>query len=411
MKKTAAIFIIIFCLSVTSINAADAENEKPVYSGSAQPTTTESEPDKDWSIFLEVMARFQRDYYKEISEREFAEKVLRGGIPQIDRFSRYFPPEETKTFWENINGHYSGIGMALGQKDDGEKTHIIIMSVMKNCPAEKAGIQKRDFIIGISSEGIKNKAVYTERMGIHEATELIKGKAGTKVYLMIKRDGEILDFFIERAEIKDEKITSFIIRDKIGYIKISEFEGDDLDIDFKRAVKKIRRSDIKCLIIDLRENPGGLLHQAVNISNLFRKKPFSLINNPPIVYMEMRKGEEAVRGSILDGGDFKNLELVILANNGSASASEVVTAYLKHYCGAKVVGKTTYGKGVGQSVQLVNRGGLLLVTSFEYLVGPDKVAVHGKGISPDYEVEDNKEGEEDLQMKKAIEVAEEMIKK
>lgn len=404
MKRTAVVFFIISILSVSYVFAGDNIDD-PNYPGVSR---TELVVEDDWMVFLEAMVIFDNLYYKDITHKEFTEKVLKGGIASIDRFSQYLSPEEGKDLMDERDGFFSGVGISLGEKIQNGETFIEVVGVLEGTPAEKAGIKSGDLIVAVSSDGIKKDAISTRFMSIPELIPLIKGKIKTNVYLYIQRGDKYLDFIVERGAVIVSKISSSVIKEKIGYVKLIDFMKNETDLDFIKAVDELKQKGIKCLIIDLRNNPGGLLNMAVGISVMFRNIEFENFRNPPIVTLEGKRFNQDVRGPIMHSGIYKDLKVVILTNGSSASASEIVTAYLKHYCGAKVVGKKTYGKGVGQGVYDLKNGGILIVTSFEYLVGPNRVPVHGKGILPDYIIEDDKE---DAQMKKAIEVAEGMLSK
>jgi len=407
MKKIAVVFIVIFILFGLCVFAEDGIDD-PNYPGVSK---TELVVEDDWMVFLEAMVIFDNLYYKNITHKEFTEKVLKGGISSVDRFSQYLSPEEAKELVEEGDGFFSGVGVSLGEKIQNSETFIEVIGVLEGTPAEKAGIKPGDLIIAVSSGGIKKDAVSTKFMSIPELIPLVKGKIKTNVYLYIRRGNEYLDFIVERGEVVIQKISSSVIKEKIGYVKLIDFVRTETDSDFIKTVSELKEKGIKCLIIDLRNNPGGLLNMAVSISVMFRDIEFDNFRNPPIVSLEGKKFSQDVRGPILNSGIFKDLKVVILTNGSSASASEIVTAYLKHYCGAKVVGTKTYGKGVGQGVYDLRNGGVLIVTSFEYLVGPNRVPVHGRGILPNYVIENDKNNKEDLQMKKAIEVAEGMLDK
>lgn len=407
MKKVAVIIALSIALSGFSVLAADSISD-PNYPGVSK---TELSVEDDWMMFFEVMVIFDKFYYKDISHKEFTEKILKGGIASIDRFSQYLAPEEAGELADEREGFYSGVGMSLGEKNENQETLIEVVGVLENSPAEKAGIKAGDIIVAVSSGGIKKDAVNARSMSIPQLIPMIKGKAKTKVYLLIRRGSEYIDFIVERGEVIVQKISSSVIKDGIGYVKLIDFIRTETDSDFINKVNALKEKGIKCLIIDLRNNPGGLLNMAVGISVMFRNIEFERFRNPPIVSLEGKKFSQDVRGPILQSGIFKDLKVVILTNGSSASASEIVTAYLKHYCGAKVVGTKTYGKGVGQGVYDLKNGGVLIMTSFEYFVGPDRVPVHGRGILPNYVIENGKNDKEDPQMKKAVEVAEEMLGK
>ena len=366
---------------------------------------------EDFNVLAEVFALIESEYYKEVNMGECLQKILQGGVSNCtDHYSFYLDKEQTRLEDEERTGHFSGIGGRLGEKEYNGDKHIAVISVIKNSPAEKAGLRPGDFIVAVSSDGDKKHAADIGKMAIPEVVKLIRGEKGTPVFLKIFRGKELLEFNLVRDDIKLEIVSLKLLKSEVGYVKINEFSGKDFKGDFVAAASLLRARGVKVLLLDLRDNPGGALDYAIYVSELFRKNP-----DGDVVYKRPRNNEIVDVGgySYLYSGKFKDLKVVILTNDGSASASEIVTAYLKNYCGAKVVGKNTYGKGIVQTLFPLKGGRRLHLTVAEYLVGPKLIPVHGIGIKPDFEVDNPakvEKEEDDLQLKKAMEVAEEMLK-
>ncbi|NCN53007.1 PDZ domain-containing protein [Candidatus Wolfebacteria bacterium] len=422
MKKTFAIIISLSFLInpffINQSNSADLEIEKPQYIGSRnKPAMHNSESvipvNNDLTaikLFVEIAFMFERFYYKDITKMEFLEKVLDGGVSSIDRYSSYDGAAETKDFNKKIEGHFVGIGIEIGQKDIDGNSYLAIMSVFDDSPADKVGLKAGDLIIGVSPDGTKRGLISTMDMNIDTLIKNIKGEAGTKVLFRLKRSGKYFNILVIRDDIKVTIISSEMIKPKIGYLRIREFFGREFIEDIKLSLWAMTQSRAEVVIIDLRNNPGGFIKDALGLINLLRKDA-SAVLNPPLVYEKTKRGEESYTGSLDDAGKYKNFKLIILTNGGSASASELTTAYLKGYCGAVVVGKTTFGKGVGQYLLPLSNGGSLRVTSFEYFVGPNKIKVNHIGVKPDYEVEDLTNTKKDEQLDKALELANGMLSK
>lgn len=359
-------------------------------------------------IFSEAIVYIKHYYYKEINEQELFEKILQGGLPKFDRHTHYLNEKEKKIFEENMRGSFFGIGAMLGQKIEKNETYVVIMSVMEDSPAEKAGLRSGDYLVAISSNGAKKDAISVENLSVDEARQLIRGPKDTKVYLGVTRDGKYLEFIITRGEINTAAVKAKSVARNVGYLRFSSFEGDKLMDDFEMNVSSMQKNGMKVLILDLRNNPGGLVTYAVTIGNWFNKG-----NTKSVVVMKGKAIDETSSGNWLTRGKFKNIPVIVLTNEGTASASEIVTALLKNYCGAIVVGTKTFGKGVGQSVIELKGGGVLVITSFEYFVGDKNISVNGVGIVPTIEVknpESVKSEADDLQLKRAIEEANKLIK-
>lgn len=359
-------------------------------------------------LFIEVYSIFYHQYYRELNDREFVEKLLKGGIPAFDKYCHYADPDLKKLEEEQQQGIFYGIGLTLGQEKFKGEIVLAAMSVMDNSPAARAGIQAGDYIVAIASDGVKKNAVSADDLSIQSAVQLIRGEKNTKVFLAVERKGEILEFVIARDEIKIEILYGKLAAPKVGYLRLREFQGEDMLDDFSLMVSSLQARGAKVLILDLRNNPGGFLYQAVEINNWFRSDDAG-----PIVIIKTRRNTESFVGDELNAGKFKELPVIVLVNKGSASASEIVAAYLKNYSKAIVIGTTTFGKGVGQSQFNLESGGRLIMTSFEYLVGKNFIKVHEIGVKPTIEVTNPKSVKseaDDMQLKRAIEEAEKLLK-
>lgn len=358
-------------------------------------------------LFVEVYSIFYHQYYRELNDREFVEKLLKGGIPAFDKYCHYADPDLKKIEEEQQQGSFYGIGLTLGQEKFKGEVVLAAMSVMDNSPAARAGIQAGDYIIAIASDGIKENAILTDDLSIQNATQLIRGEKNTKVFLAVERKGEILEFVIARDEIKIEVFEGKLAAPKVGYLRLREFYGADMLDNFSLMVSSLQARGAKVLILDIRNNPGGFLYQAIAINNWFR------VDNGPIITVKTRRETRVFTGNDQGAGRFKKLPVIVLVNKGSASASEIVAAYLKNYSKAIVIGTTTFGKGVGQSQFNLENGGKLVMTSFEYLVGENLIKVNEIGVKPTIEVTNPKSIKseaDDLQLKRAIEEANKLIK-
>lgn len=366
---------------------------------------------EDTAVFTEVLFLIKENFYRDINAKQCVQKILQGGVPRCtDQYSYYLTKEETKIHEENLAGHFFGIGASLAQKQKGGVSYIAVMSVVEGGPADRGGVKPGDLVVAVSSDAKKDNLVSTHNLSVYDAVKLIRGAENTHVLLLIKRDDEVLEFDLAREDIKIKILSGKLLKPEVGYIKLNEFSGDELKEDFIVLASSLQAQGAEALVFDLRNNPGGFLRLSIYISSLFQTDKSSA----DVLYAEGKNFEIIYNNEgIQNKGRFGGLKVAVLTNGGSASASEIVTAYLKNYCGAKVVGEKTFGKGVVQAVMELKNGGRLMLTVSEYFVGEKRIQVHGIGVAPDYEVEnpDKAEKEEDdLQLKKAIEVVEEMLK-
>ena len=328
-----------------------------------------------------------------INEEELKEGAIKGYVQGLeDKYTEYISKDDMKKFTEDINGSFVGIGIYMIADEESGK--IIVYHPIPDSPADKAGIKAGDVIASVN--GVEYG--YDD---FNTIANYIKGEAGTKVKLVIERDGERLDFEIARAKIEINPITSKMLEKNIGYISLPSFDKD-VSIKFKDKTDELITKGAKALVLDLRNNGGGMVDECIDIAELFLDK------NKVIMTTKDKNGN--VEKNVTKNKQTYDIPLVILVNENTASASEILTGALKDYNRAKVIGTKTYGKGVIQSVFNLSDGSGLKITTAEYFT-PNGIEINKKGITPDTEVKlpDTVkniyavEEKEDTQLKKAIE--------
>lgn len=345
----------------------------------------------------EVKSMIDKNYYKKADDYDVLMGMLKGAVSSLnDPYSYYMTEDEYKKFNEETDGEFAGLGIYVsGSIDD---NLITIVSPMKGTPADRAGLKTDDKIIKINGEDFT-----ADKMD--DAVKIMRGKPGEKVKITIlRRDkngkAQFLDFDIVREIIKVQTVSSKLLKDNIGYISISGFDTPTYN-DFNKQYKELKKQGITKLILDLRNNPGGLLTTSTQVVNTF-------LDGGLIMYMlDKQNNKETINAT--KGAD--DIKIVVLVNKGSASASEIVAGALKDRKRATIVGTQTFGKGIVQTVYNMPDGeGLKLTTSAYYT--PSGVNIHGKGIAPDVKVELNEEVktisidnlDKDNQIQKAIEI-------
>lgn len=349
---------------------------------------------------IQMLEKYIKNHYlRDVSDEQFFEGQLKGTVEALeDPYSEYFSPEEMTQFMEATKGKFFGIGVQVGP---GEDNLITVISPIKGSPAEMAGIKAGDKIISVNGkEYMANE--------MEEAIKHIKGDKGTSVKLGIlsMNDSQpgLKEVEVERDEIKMDSILYKKIEDDFGYIGITQFE-ESTGEDFEKALLDLEKQSIKGLILDLRGNPGGILDEAVVISDL-------LLPEGNIVSAKDKSGDEIFRYNS-EKSQIK-VPIVVLINKGSASASEIVAGALKDNKRATLVGEKSYGKGVVQTLIPIPGGAGLKLTTSEYFT-PSGVNIDGKGIKPHVKVELPKDIkgigtdyiDQDTQLQKAIEILKE----
>lgn len=301
------------------------------------------------------------EFYKKYDKTKVKDILAKAYVKALgDKYSRYMTEKEYAEYLEDNKGSYSGIGIVY---EKAPRNLYRIRSVMKKSPAEEAGLKKGDVITKVEGRNVdKGKDVL----------KLIKGKAGTKVKLVIKRAGKLKSYTIVRRDIKEKTVYSRIVKKKFVQIRITSF-GVNTATEFKKEYKKYKDKGFKNIILDLRYNGGGFLDSALAIGNMFVDK------GTAIKVYNKSKEEDAYEY----GKGKEDAKVVILVNKYSASASEILAVSLQENGVAKLVGEKTYGKGVIQTTLPLKSGGALYLTTLEY-VSPKGKKIHGVGIMPDY---------------------------
>ena len=339
-------------------------------------------------------AYIDKYYLGDVDEEKLKEGAIKGYIEGLDDpYTEYISKEDMKEYMENTMGNFVGIGIYMVK--DTQANRIKVLSPIKNSPAEKAGILAGDLILSV------NEVQYTaDDMTI--AAEKIKGEVGSTVKLQISRDNKTLDFEIKRENIKVNPVEGKIITNNIGYIEFSSFDEGTAE-DFKNKYQELEKQGIKSLIIDLRNNGGGIVDEALSIAD------YILDKDSVILYEVDKNNNEKIEKS--ENNPIINMPIVVLTNENTASSSEILAGALKDSGKAKIVGEKTYGKGVIQQVVTLYDGSGLKITSEKYLT-PNKTEINKIGIEPDEKVElpDSVENvllveeKDDTQLQKAIEI-------
>jgi len=324
-------------------------------------------------LFGEVLEKIKKDYVDEVDQANVIDSAINGVLQSLDPYSAYMSPELFREMQTDTRGEFGGLGIEIGM----EAGVVKVISPIDDTPAEKAGIKAGDYIVKIGKEQVQGKSLM-------EAVKLMRGPVGTSIDLTVRRKNvrKPIEFKITRKVIEVRSVNSEIIGDKknLGYIRLKSF-NENSDKQILLSIKKFEKnSKIKGYVIDLRNNPGGLLTQAINITDFF-------LNDGEIVSTKGRKVSETRKFFARKGDETKGKPLVVLINNGSASASEIFAGALKDHKRAIILGESSYGKGSVQSIiPLRNGGGMRLTISKYYL--PSGKSISEVGVTPDIFVEE-----------------------
>ena len=335
------------------------------------------------------------DYLGEIDENTILNSTIKGYVSGLgDEYSEYFTKEELEEYKsDNIEGAYVGIGVYIIQ--DTENNAIRVIAPIEGSPAEEAGIKPGDYIVKVDDEEVTGE-------NITEATNKMKGEEGTKVKIQILRDDQTIDMEVERKNVKINHVESEVLEDNIGYLKISAFD-EGCSEEFEQKLQDLQNKNIKSLIIDLRNNGGGIVDESLAIADLFTDKDVTLL------ITKDKEGNEEIRKS--QSEKKVDLPVIVLTNENTASASELLVGVLKDYNIAKSVGTVTFGKGVIQELLTLPDESGLKITTNEYYT-PKGSKINKIGIEPDEKVELPDEyknvldipRDKDTQLNKAIEL-------
>ena len=330
---------------------------------------------KKIDLFGEVLEKINKEYVDEINQSESMDSAINGLLQSLDPYSSYMSPEIFQEMQTETSGEFGGLGIEVSM----EAGVVKVITPIDDTPASKAGIKAGDYIVKINNTQVQGKS-------LSEAVDLMRGLVGTDIELTVRRRGvkKALTFKITREIIEVQSVKSDLLENNIGYIRLTSF-NDNSSQQIKKRIKKLKENEnLKAFILDLRNNPGGLLSQAIKISDFF-------LEDGEIVSTKSRKKSENRKWFARKGDITEGKTLVVLINYGSASASEIVAGALKDHKRAIIIGENSYGKGSVQSIiPLKNKGAIRLTVAKYYL--PSGKSISEVGVRPDIEV--NEEGDD-----------------
>ena len=353
-------------LGVPALHAAEPA-PAPVPAASAKAPL----PLDDLRTFAEVMDRIKAAYVEPVSDKTLLENAIKGMLSNLDPHSAYLEPEAFAELQESTSGEFGGLGIEVGMEDG----FVKVVSPIDDTPASKAGIQPGDLIVKIDGQPTKG-------LSMMEAVDKMRGKAGSTIELTLVRDGgRPFDLTLTRAVIKVRSVKSQMLEDGYGYLRISQFQVNTGE-EVGKALTKLRKDNgnkkLRGLVMDLRNNPGGVLQAAVEVTDHFLKKGL-------IVYTEGRLANSELRFNADPADASEGVPLVVLINGGSASASEIVAGALQDHKRAVLMGTDSFGKGSVQTVLPLNNDRALKLTTALYFT-PNGRSIQAQGIVPDIEV-------------------------
>ena len=357
MKNIYSTFLIII-LSLSISKYVSAANDDDIY--------------KKIDLFSEVLDKINKEYVEDINQSEVMDAAINGVLQSLDPYSAYMSPESLENMQTETSGEFGGLGIEVSM----EAGVVKVISPIDGSPADEVGVKAGDYIVKINEHQVQGKT-------LTEAVDLMRGPVDSDIEITVRRKGvkKAIVFKITREIIKIQSVKSKKINDNIGYIRLTAF-NENSSTQIKKKINEFTKDKkIKGYILDLRNNPGGLLSQAIKISDFF-------LTNGEIVSTKSRKESENRRWFANKGDIINGKVLIVLINYGSASASEIVAGALKDNKRAILLGENTYGKGSVQSIiHLKNNGAIRLTISKYYL--PSGKSISGTGITPDIEVEEN----------------------
>ena len=349
--KKISIVIILFLIPLKTFSASDQNIYEKI------------------DLFGEVLDRINREYIGDVDQSKAIDAAINGLLQSLDPYSSYMSPEMFKSMQTDTSGEFGGLGIEVGM----ESGVIRVISPIDNSPASKVGVKAGDYIVKINDIQVQGKS-------LAEAVEIMRGPVGSDIEITVRRKGvkKAIIFNITREIIEVQSVRSQIFDKDIAYIRLTSFNENSSD-QIENNINKINNNkNIKGYILDLRNNPGGLLSQAIKISNLF-------LNDGEIVSTKGRKSSENKKWFAKKGDIIKGKPLIVLTNSGSASASEIVAGALKDHKRALIIGENSYGKGSVQSIiPLKNKGAIRLTISKYYL--PSGKSISDVGVTPDIEI-------------------------
>ncbi len=362
MKSIRSILLLV---AAFAFGAAGADQTSPEAPQGAQLAL------EDMRTFIDAFSQVRDNYVREIDDKTLFEAAIRGMLSELDPHTVFLTADEYRRLDNSARGQYGGIGVEV-QARDGK---LIIIAPMEGSPAEAAGIKAGDVILKIDDRQLRGR-------NLIRASRALRGKIGTTVKLTVSREAISipLEFEVKRDNIRISSVRSELLEDDYGYVRISKFQNNT-DQSLKQAIANLHRDSggINGLVLDLRNNPGGVLNSAVSVADVFLEQGL-------IAYTEGRADNASLRFSATGGDLLDGAPVVILVDSGSASASEIVAGALQDHDRALVVGERTFGKGSVQSVLPLRNGSALKMTTSRYFT-PSGRSIQVEGIVPDFELD------------------------
>ena len=329
---------------------------------------------KKIDLFGEVLDKVEKEYVEEIDESDVIDAAINGVLQSLDPYSAYMNPELFQSIETDTKGEFGGLGIEVGM----ESGVIKVIAPIDGTPAAKAGIKSGDFIVKIDDEQVQGKTLM-------EAVKLMRGPVGSEINLTIRRKGkkEAINKIIKREVIQVKSVETKVLKPNIGYLRLKSFNSNSSKQLIDEISKFEKKEKPKSYILDLRNNPGGLLTQAINVVDFF-------LDDGEIVSTRGRRNSENRRFFAKKGDKLKGKPLIVLINNGSASASEIVAGALRDHKRAILLGESTYGKGSVQSVIPLSDGGGMRLTISKYYL-PSGKSISEVGVKPDIMIEEESE--------------------
>ena len=352
------LFMILLVFITSKLTLANTEEEKGV----------DVLPLNEIRTFTEIFSKIKNDYVENINDKKLLENAIRGMLRGLDPHSAYLDKEAYRELQEGASGKFGGLGIEVGYEDG----FVKVISPIDDTPAQRAGVKAGDLIIKLDGKSVKG-------ISLMEAVKMMRGKPGSEIVLTILREGKEKPFNLPvvRDVITVKNIKSETIEPGLMYIRISNFQIHTVD-DMRKSLKKLKNENtdnLKGLVLDLRNNPGGLLNAAVGVSDLF-------LNNGLIVYTEGRIKDSKLKFTAKPTEVFKNIPIIVLVNGGSASASEIVAGALQDHKRAIIMGERTFGKGSVQTILPMSDETALKLTTARYYT-PSGRSIQASGIEPD----------------------------
>jgi len=329
-------------------------------------------PVEELRTFSDVFGRIKNDYVEDVEDSEMLNNAIRGMLSGLDPHSSYLDQEQFKELQVGTSGEFGGLGIEVGMEDG----FVKVIAPIDDTPAQRAGVEAGDLIIRLDDTPVKG-------LTLNDAVKIMRGKPGTVLRLTVVREGvdQPLKIDIKRAIIKVKSVKSRMLEDGFAYVRISQFQSKTAEnmVDAIEALNKEAGGPLKGMVLDLRNNPGGVLNGAVAVSDAFLKKGL-------IVYTEGRVSDSKLRFNATPDDILNSAPLVVLVNQGSASASEIVSGALQDHHRAIVVGTQTFGKGSVQTILPLSNGTAVKLTTARYYT-PSGRSIQAEGIKPDIELD------------------------